>query len=168
MSAQTRRGLVFIGLVLLPFVVGLLFTYQVIRLDFQTDMADQPALDYQDGPRLPLPDGVVPIHGQSLVLDHLPENIVPSDEVSLQRGEILYGIHCTLCHGLTGGGDGSLAKYYGNRPPSDLTGPGVKGQFDGGLYRTLTQGFSRMPPMAENLTPRERWDVINYMRTLAK
>jgi hypothetical protein len=23
-----------------------------------------------------------------------------------------------------------------------------------------------MPPLAENLTPRERWDVINYLREL--
>jgi len=168
MTTRTRRGLVFIGLVLLPFVVGLLFTYQVIKVDFQTNMGDQPALDYQDGPRLPPPAGVVPIQGQSLVLDRLPENPVPSDEVSLQRGEILYGIHCALCHGLTGSGDGPLVQYYGDRPPSDLTGPGVSAQFNGGLYRTLTQGFSRMPPMAENLTPRERWDVINFIRTLAK
>lgn len=168
MSTQARRGLVFIGLVLLPFVVGLLFTYQVIKIDFQTDMADQPSFDYQEGPRLSLPAGAVPIQGQSLVLDHLPDNPIPPDEVSLQRGEILYGIHCALCHGPSGKGDGPLAQYYGDRPPSDLTGPSVSAQFDGGLFRTLTQGFSRMPPMAENLTPRERWDVINYLRTLAK
>lgn len=168
MSAQARRGLAFIGLVLLPFLIGLLFTYQVIRVDFKTDMADQPSLGYQEGPRLPPPEGAISVQGQSLVLDHLPDNPIPPDEVSLQRGAILYRIHCALCHGLTGTGDGPLAPYYGEQAPSDLTAPGVISQFDGALYRTLTRGFNRMPSMAENLTPRERWDVINYLRTLAK
>lgn len=167
MNTRARRGLVFIGLLLLPFVVGLLFTYQVIKFEFPTNMADQPAVDYQEGPRLLPPEGAVPVQGKSLVLDHLPANPVPADEVSLQRGKILYTIHCALCHGEGGRGDGPLASYYGDRPPSDLTAPNVSAQFDGSLYRTITQGFSRMPSLAENLTPRERWDVINYLRTLA-
>mgnify|MGYP001252812713 CR=1 FL=1 len=35
------------------------------------------------------------------------------------------------------------------------------------LFLTLTNGVTdRMPPMVENLTVRDRWDVINYIRTL--
>lgn len=168
MSTRARRGLIFIGLILLPFIVGLLFTYQIFKIDFVTDMADQPSIGYQEGPRLLPPEGSVPFQGQSLALDHIPANPVPADEVSLQRGQILYSIHCELCHGSAGQGDGPLSVSYGDRPPSYLTGPSVSAQFDGTLYRTISQGFSRMPSLAENLTPRERWDVINYLRTLAR
>lgn len=168
MSNRTRRGLVFIALILLPFIIGLLFTYQVIKIDFPTDMAIQPSIGYQEGPRGLPSEGSVPVQGLSLVLDHLPANPVPQDEVSLQRGQILYSTHCALCHGSAGLGDGPLSGYYGDRPPSDLTSPSVNAQFDGSLYRTISLGFSRMPPLAENLTPRERWDVINYLRTLAR
>lgn len=166
MSERTRRGLILIGLVLLPFIVGLLVTYQIITVAFPTDMQFQPSIDYQEGPRLLPPEGAVSTLGQSLVVDALPNNPVPIDEVSLQRGGILYSIHCKLCHGDSGQGDGSLADYYSDRPPSDLTARNISAQFDGVLFRTITQGLGQMPPLAENLSPRERWDVVNYVRTL--
>lgn len=166
MSERTRRGLIFIGLVLLPFVIGLLITYQIITVAFPTDMQFQPSIDYQEGPRLLPPTGAVSTMGQTLVIDALPNNPVPIDEVSLQRGEILYSIHCALCHGENGHGDGQLEDYYTDRPPTDLTARNIVAQFDGGLYRTITQGLGQMPALAENLTPHERWDVINYLRSL--
>ncbi len=129
-------------------------------------MADQPSIGYQEGPRLMPPEGAVPIQGQGLVLDTLPANPVLADEVSLQRGQILYTIHCALCHGHGGLGDGPIAEYYENDPPPELIGRNISAQFDGALYRTITLGQKSMPPLAENLTPRERWDVINHVRTL--
>jgi mono/diheme cytochrome c family protein len=166
MSEQTRRGLFFIGLVLLPFVIGLLITYQIITVAFPTDMQFQPSIDYQEGPRLLPPADAVSTMGQSLVIDTLPSNPVPSDEVSLQRGEILYSIHCALCHGENGQGDGPLEEFYTDRSPSDLTARNIAAQFDGVLFRTISQGLGQMPALAENLTPHERWDVINYLRSL--
>jgi hypothetical protein len=47
-----------------------------------------------------------------------------------------------------------------------LTAAYIASIFDGALYRTISQGFGQMPGLSENLTPRERWDVINYLRTL--
>lgn len=168
MSKRARRGLIFIGAVLLPFIIGLLLTYQVITLAFPTDMQYQPSIDYQEGPRLLPPEGAVSTLGQTLVVDALPSNPVAIDEVSLQRGEILYSIHCALCHGDRGQGDGPIEEFYTERPPSDLTAPNIAAQFDGALFRTISQGLGQMPSLAENLTPRERWDVINYMRGLGE
>lgn len=166
MSEQAKRGLIFIGLLLLPFVVGLLFTYELIKIRYPTNMEFSPAVNYQEGPRLSPARDTVPTQGQAIVLDALPVNPIPADNVSLQRGEILYAIHCALCHGDSAQGDGPLVNFYEERPPSDLTGPNISAQFDGTLFRTISQGFAQMPPLAENLTPRERWDVINYLREL--
>lgn len=166
MSEQTRRGLIFIGLVLLPFIIGLLITYQIITVAFPTNMQFQPSTDYQEGPRLLPPADAVSTMGQSLVIDTLPNNLVPSDEVSLQRGEILYSIHCALCHGDNGQGDGPLEEFYTDRSPSDLTARNIAAQFDGVIFRTISHGLGLMPALAENLTPHERWDVINYLRSL--
>jgi len=168
MSKRTRRGLIFIALVTLPFVIGLLITYQILTIPFPTDMQFQPSVDYQEGPRLLPPAGSVSTGGKSMVLDAVPTNPVPLDDISLQRGGILYSIHCALCHGNNGLGDGPLLEYYLEQPPSDLTAPNIAAQFDGALFRTLTQGLGDMPPLSENLTPRERWDVINYVRHLAQ
>jgi mono/diheme cytochrome c family protein len=90
---------------------------------------------------------------------------VPADEVSIQRGQILYSIHCQLCHGPQGHGDGQLANYF-DRTPQNLAGPQTTAEFDGSVYLTIVQGFGQMPSLTENLTPRERWDVINFVRTL--
>ena len=165
MSSRLRRGLLIIGLVLIPFVVGLLFTYELIKIPFATDMADQPSVDYQEGPRLLPPGGAVPVQGLSVISEEFPVNPVPADEVSLQRGRILYGIHCQVCHGEQGHGDGPLATYF-DRTPQNLTGPQITAEFDGSVYLTIVQGFGQMPSLTENLTPRERWDVVNYVRTL--
>lgn len=163
-----RRGLIFIGLVLLPFIVGPLFTYEIIKIDIPTDMADQPSFTYQEGPRLLPPEKSVPTSGKSIVLDTLPINPIAADETSIQRGEILYSIYCTLCHGDTGQGNGPLAEHYEERPLRSLSSGSVTAQFDGQLFQTISEGFSRMPAQAEALSPRERWDVINYVRTLAE
>ena len=165
MSIRARRGLIIIGLVLIPFIVGPLFTYEIIKIDFPTDMADQPSFDIQEGPRIMPPEGSVPTTGKAIVIDTLPINPVAADEISLQRGEILYSIYCALCHGENGRGDGPLAEYYEERPLRPLTAATVSSQFDGQLFRTISEGFSRMPPQTEALSPRERWDVINYVRT---
>lgn len=166
MSRRAKRGLMLIGLVLAPFIIGLLFTFELWKINFPTNMADQPSINYQESSRGMPPDGSISYDAEVIVLDSLPVNPVPADSVSLQRGEILYSIHCSLCHGPDGSGDGSLAKYYSENPPTDLTAAYVAFIFDGALYRTLTQGIGQMPGLSENLTPRERWDVINYLRTL--
>lgn len=166
MSERAWRGLIFIGLVLVPFIVGPLLTLEIIKIDIPTDMAYQPSVDYQEGPRLLPPEKSVPITGKAIVLDTLPVNPIESDDTSLQRGEILYSLYCSLCHGSGGQGDGPLAEFYAERPIRPLTSAYVSSQFDGQLFRTISEGFSRMPPQSETLSPRDRWDVINYMRTL--
>ncbi len=161
MSARTRRGLIIIGLVLLPFVIGLLFTYQVIRIAFPTDMASSAAIGYLAGPRLSPAEGAVPIQGAAIVPEEVPVNPIAAGATSLQRGKILYSIHCALCHGDNGRGDGPLAHYFA-RPPANLGGARTGAEFDAAEYLAITQGFGQMPALAENLTTRERWDIVNY------
>ena len=165
MNPRLRRGLVIIGLVLTPFILGLLFTYEIIKIPFPTNMAEQASVDYQEAPRKLPPEGAVPVQGLSFIPEEFPVNPVPVDEVSLQRGTILYGIHCQVCHGAQGHGDGPLSNYF-DRTPQNLTAAQITSEFDGSVYLTIVQGFGQMPSLAENLTLRERWDVINYVRTL--
>ena len=166
MSHRLVRGLLIIGLVLTPFIVGLLLTYQILSVPFPTDMAVQPSVGYQAGPRLLPAKDAVPIQGLSVDPDGVPANPVPADATSLQRGKILYSIHCQLCHGDQGYGDGPLAHYFTNPPPRNLTDPAITSQADGLLYLTIIQGFGQMPALVENVTPREAWDIVNFMRSL--
>ncbi|MBI4769611.1 MAG: cytochrome c [Chloroflexi bacterium] len=164
-NPRLRRGLVIIGLVIMPFVLGLLLTEEIIKFPFPTDMAGRPGAGNLARARLLPPPGAVSVQGLSVIPEEFPVNPVPADDVSLQRGAILYSIHCQLCHGPQGRGDGPLAHFF-SRTPQNLTGPQITAEFDGSVYLTIVQGFGQMPALVENLTTRERWDVINYLRTL--
>jgi mono/diheme cytochrome c family protein len=84
---------------------------------------------------------------------------------SVQRGGDVFRVFCLPCHGPTGGGDGPVAQRGFPPPPSLLTGksPQMK---DGQLFHILTYGQGSMLPMAAQLSPARRWDVINYVRSL--
>jgi mono/diheme cytochrome c family protein len=165
MNQRLLRGLVFIGILLIPFLIGLLFTFEILKIPFKTDMQEQISINYQESPRLLPPEGAVPIQGLAVIPEEFPVNPIPEDQVSLQRGEILYEIHCQLCHGENGHGDGPLAQYF-ERTPENLTSAQVTDEFDGAVFLTIRNGFGQMPSLSENLTPHETWDVVNFLHTL--
>jgi mono/diheme cytochrome c family protein len=166
-SRRTQRGLIILAVLFVPLALGLLLTYQVIRIRFPTDMEFSPAVGYQEGPRLSPPQGAVPLQGQAVIPEEFPANPVSADEASRQRGEILYSIHCALCHGDTGRGDGPIADRFA-RTPENLVGEETAAEFDGSVYLVIVNGFGEMPSLAENLTAQERWDVINYIRSFSE
>lgn len=163
-----RRIIITLLILATPFVVGLLATYEKVRVDFPSFMEDQPSIKAQEGPRRAPPDEALPFYDAIAVGDQAPLNPVPADPVSLQRGEVLYSLHCGQCHGEAGNGDGPIVEYWGGdtNKPADLTDVRFNTQPDGALYLTISQGFGVMPALAENLTPRQRWDAINYVRIL--
>lgn len=87
---------------------------------------------------------------------------------SVTSGRELYRTHCERCHGVTADGRGPDAA--GLRPrPANLTARHTADHTVGDLYGWLTSGVrgSAMPGFADRLTEEERWDVINFVRTLA-
>lgn len=95
------------------------------------------------------------------------KNPVAATPASVKRGGELFAIYCTPCHGTAGKGDGLVAAKF--VPPPDLTSPDLqKGRTDGYWQSYLSVGGAVMPSYGEALSPEERWDVVNYVRTLAK
>ena len=164
-----RRVLIPLAALAVAGYVLLMVTYEVVGVDFPSFMENQPSIDYQEGPRRLPPEEAVPL-SRPAYLDEgqPPENPVPPDEVSLQRGEILYQLHCGVCHGQTGQGDGPVVKFWraDARRPANLTEARFAQYPAGIMYGIISQGFSTMPPLRENLTERQRWDVINYVHGL--
>jgi len=98
------------------------------------------------------------------VAEPLPDPIAELN-ASVQRGATLYGIYCACCHGGTGAGDGPVAKRGFPPPPPLTTGKSVQMQ-DGQLFHILTYGQGSMSSMAAQLNREQRWDAINYVRSL--
>ena len=143
-----------------------LFSMDVIKIEWVTFMEIQPSFTSQEEP-LPVPARSIPVEGPvSIPNMGAPENPVPADDVSVSRGETLYEINCAMCHGVAGEGNGQIAALLANKP-ANLTLDVTQSKSDGALFLTLTNGVTdRMPSMIENLTVRDRWDVVNYIRTL--
>jgi len=166
-----RRVILTLVIVSIPLLLVLPFLYDVIKVNWRSNMEIQPSVSAQEGPRMWAPADSVRFDGPSVPKNgKLPSNPVPADAVSLQRGELLFQRNCAPCHGTDGKGDGPVAKYFkaDAKKPADLTDPRMATQSDGAVYITISQGFGNMPPLNENLDQRSRWDVVNYVRTLSK
>ena len=164
-----RRLLVLLGVLLVVGLVIVLFSYEIIAIDWVSFMEDQPAVDYQDAPRRLPPEGAVSFSRPTYLDDSQSlANPVPADAVPLQRGAILFSLHCAVCHGEGGQGDGSVVEFWQEdaRRPANLAEERIAAYPDGTIYRIISQGIGVMPPLRENLTERQRWDVVNFVRTL--
>jgi putative copper resistance protein D len=129
-------------------------------------MQIQPNFQPMEDPLSVITD-TIPIEGAaySMILG-VPPNPVATDQTSLERGAELFIINCVLCHGTNGKGDGPVASHIKNKP-FDLTSFPIHSFTDGGIFFVISTGISgKMPALNENLTVRERWDVVNYVRTL--
>lgn len=159
-------GVIVAGVIALAVLV-LLVAYSVIDIPIPTQMADQPSIASQQGPRLAAPAAAVPVQGPVLIAGQPASEPLPATADSLQRGKILYGVTCIVCHGESGKGDGKLSVFFEPRP-ADLTSDRVQSLSDQQLFLVITQGRGIMPSLAENLSVQDRWDVINYIRTWKK
>ncbi len=86
------------------------------------------------------------------------QNPVAADNNSIGLGKDIFVHECSYCHGMNGRGT-SLAPDLGDEY--------ILRQTDGDLFWKISEGKSPMPGFANILTERERWDVVNYIRTLA-
>jgi len=148
------------------FGVLLLFTYDVIKIDWPSFMEIQPSYRQMENP-LPVPERSIPVEGAIYIPNMgAPENPSTVDEASLTRGAELYAIHCQMCHGPEGKGNGSVSAFLANKP-ANFTSEVVQSKSDGSFFLSISYGVDgRMPALNENLTVSERWDVVNFLRTL--
>ena len=81
----------------------------------------------------------------------------------LERGKVMFGQNCAVCHGDAGDGQGSIVKskaYSGvpNYSERDVT--------VGSVYHVIMYGKNAMGSYASQLTPADRWRVAEYVMSL--
>lgn len=88
------------------------------------------------------------------------KNPVPATADVIAQGSILYAQNCAVCHGPNGTGSG--------KPDSQLTASTAHRYTDGDLYWLLTNGIAGkgMPAFSTRLSPTERWQVVQYLRSI--
>ena len=85
---------------------------------------------------------------------------------SIIRGEGMFIKNCSKCHGLNGNGYGVVAHGFTTWPRQLWVWNNADTSADGYLFWILENGKSDMPPWGLVLSEKERWDLINYIKTI--
>lgn len=133
------------------------------------DMMNQPGLKPQEGVMKPVSAHSVPVGGYPTPVlgrleAHRLANPVEATPESIARGKTYYTVFCVPCHGVGGRGDGPVAAKL-PLPPMNLTNDFIQHEaFDNWIFAMATFGGRVMPAYANDLSVRERWDIVNYVR----
>ena len=93
------------------------------------------------------------------------KNPIASDAASIEAGKTIYKKSCYDCHGKKGKGDGPKSAEL-DKNPQDFTKDVFQKQSDGVLFWKITEGRKPMPSFKHDLNKDQRWQVINYIRTM--
>ena len=88
------------------------------------------------------------------------------DRALLERGRERFDISCAPCHGTIGDGSSVIAQKMSLRPPPSLLGDSVRAAADGKLEEVVRVGWGTMAGYESQLTSRDRWAVVAYVRAL--
>ncbi len=95
-------------------------------------------------------------------------NPVKATPESLEHAKKWWTLDCVMCHGKIGDGKGETAQEM-KLKLVDFTDPAtLKDRTDGEIYYIIKNGHSDMPPEGQRIKTEEGWDLVNYVRSLAK
>jgi mono/diheme cytochrome c family protein len=92
----------------------------------------------------------------------------------LARGRERFDIYCAPCHGLSGMGDGLVARRADRlqegtwTPPSSLHTDVVRGRAVGHVFNTITHGLRNMPAYGSQIPAEDRWAIVAYVKALQR
>jgi mono/diheme cytochrome c family protein len=95
------------------------------------------------------------------------KNPIPANVDAMKEGKALYTSYCTPCHGAKGKGDGVAATALSTKP-ADHTSDNVQRLSDGALFWMISEGRNPMPTYKQAFSDNQRWELVDYIRTLAK
>lgn len=92
---------------------------------------------------------------------------VKFDKALLERGRERYGIHCSVCHGDAGHGNGITTKY-GMIGVANFHQPRFRDMTDGEIHHVISNGRGTMLPYGPQVKPEDRWAIVAWLRVLQR
>ncbi len=152
------------------------------RVKPMVEMENQPRLDpemadtfFASGRGMQLPPvGTVP-RAYMPILAKTPEqggrdliDPLPTTARVLERGRDMFNIHCAVCHDKLGTGKPWLETKYYQAVPANLQSATLRKASDGFLYWVMSNGYATMPSYAADISPNDRWAIVQYVRALQR
>ena len=125
------------------------------------------------GKRMPIPSGLTfsdgpDYYSTGMIGDQwgtgIPFEVTPA---LLAKGRERFTINCQVCHGATGGGNGVTSKY-GLANIANYHDPKYLKMADGEIFYTITNGHNSMNGYGANISVRDRWAIVCYVRALQR
>lgn len=95
------------------------------------------------------------------------KNPFKEEPAAIKRGAFIFQNYCTMCHGPSGAGDGTVTKR-GVPPPPSLKAENAKNLPDGQIFHIITYGQGNMASHANQISREDRWKTVLYLRNLQK
>ena len=160
--------------IIIIFVFGILIASSTNLYSFpwNYDMWLGPAIQPYQMPLI-YPDKSVTTEGDTSTpkpreeIEAITKNPVPYSPKSVERGDEVFQIYCTVCHGAQGKGDGIIVTTGKGFYPVNLAAPATVQRSDGFIYAYIRYGGKvMMPSYRESISPEDAWNVVNYVRKL--
>ncbi|MFH4964631.1 cytochrome c [Gaetbulibacter sp. M235] len=104
------------------------------------------------------------IEGYTLAKETL-KSPLDSTQVNLDNAKVLFEIYCGICHGVKGDGQGNLVKREKILGIPRYDDP-ARAITEGSIYHTVYYGKNAMGSYANQLSEKERWEVVSYVLKL--
>lgn len=97
------------------------------------------------------------------------KNPMPNNPANMEEGKRLFETYCWQCHGKEGTPQGSIIAAGKFPPPTWDFGKFalLKTLPEGKMYHSITYGRNLMGSHASQLSPDQRWLIINYIKSAA-
>jgi len=92
---------------------------------------------------------------------------LPFTAERLARGREQFNIHCAVCHGADGFGQGIVVRR-GFPPPPSYHSDRLREAPDGHLFDVITNGYGKMYPYRSRVLVEDRWAIVGYIRALQR
>lgn len=115
--------------------------------------------------------GASPIAGQAVAgqVNAFPDDVevfpFPVTQQTVERGRERYDIFCSVCHGMTGNGDGMVVRR-GFRRAASFNDDRLRQAPVGHFFDAITNGWGAMPSYASQIPAQDRWAIVAYIRAL--
>jgi mono/diheme cytochrome c family protein len=169
MRASTPFGLAFPGRAFYR-AIGLVILMSVLFGCDYARMRNDDAVNPLQAEMPEMPKRAMPVTGgvnelRDMNPDEL-ENPFPATPEVIAMGAERYKFYCIQCHGASGRGQGTVGQSFAPLP-TNLRSIDVQDHSDGLLFKKISLGWRRHPPMVDTVSEDEHWLIIRYIRSLS-
>lgn len=105
---------------------------------------------------------------------------VPVTMEMIRRGQERFNVYCAVCHGLSGYGDGMVARRAAEMQstgadtaagwvaPTNYHTDDLRARPVGNLYNTVANGIRTMPAYGKQVSILDRWAIVAYVKALQR